>query len=251
MKISIIGAGKAAHFIAQRFLENNHQIVEVYNRSEDKGKVFAATYNATFVSEINQLSSDIDALFIVVKDDAIVAVSNEIKDKNIFQIHCSGSLALNALNTEYAAVIWPIYSINASQLRSDIPLMIEAKALNLNKAKEIAQVISPIIEIVQLEQRAILHLTAVITNNFINHLLAISKDILDKEHISFDVLKPIIEQTVQSSMNNDPQNMQTGPAIRNDQQTMEQHLQLLKDLPNVKELYTAISRSIQQFHHIK
>ena len=251
MKISIVGAGRVAHFIAKKFLENKHQIVEVYNRNQERGVAFANSCNATFIDDLNQLSSDIDALFILVKDDAIVEVSSMVKDKSIFQIHCSGSLPITVLSVENAAVIWPVYSIGKQDLRNDIPLILEAKEINLNKVKEIANVISPNWEIVQFEQRAILHLTAVISNNFINHLVAEAKDILDKEGIAFDVLKPIIQQTVENALNDNPFLLQTGPALRNDQKTMEQHLQLLTNWPDVKELYRAISKSIQHFHNIK
>lgn len=251
MKISIVGAGKVAYFIAKRFLENKHQIVEVFNKTEATGKDFALFCNATFIEHITKISTDIDALFILVKDDAIIEVSNKIKNKSIFQIHCSGSLPLTVLNTQNAAVIWPVYSIGKQDLIRDVPLILETKEENFNKVKEIANVISPNWEILQFKQRAILHLTAVISNNFINHLLAEAKEILEKEDISFDILKPIIQQTVENALNDNPFLLQTGPALRNDTKTMDQHLQLLENLPDVIELYLAISKSIQQFHNIK
>lgn len=251
MKISIVGAGKVAYFIAKRFLENKHQIVEVYNRTEATGKDFAAFCKARFIENIAEISTDIDALFILVKDDAILEISNEIKDKHIFQIHCSGSLPLTVLNTENAAVIWPVYSIGKQDLRRDVPLILESKEENVEKVKEIANVISSNWNLLQFKQRAILHLTAVISNNFINHLLAEAKEILEKEAIPFDILKPIIQQTVENALNDNPFLLQTGPALRNDKKTMEQHLLLLENWPDVKELYRAISKSIQQFHNIK
>jgi hypothetical protein len=38
--------------------------------------------------------------------------------------------------------------------------------------------------------------------------------------------------------------MQTGPAVRGDQSTMNAHLDLLNDKPELKELYQKLSQSI-------
>jgi hypothetical protein len=38
--------------------------------------------------------------------------------------------------------------------------------------------------------------------------------------------------------------MQTGPAVRNDVSTIEKHLALLKDFPQLKNIYEIMSKSI-------
>jgi hypothetical protein len=42
--------------------------------------------------------------------------------------------------------------------------------------------------------------------------------------------------------------LQTGPAIRHDEGTVERHLALLKAHPEWQDLYQAMTRSIQQFY---
>jgi len=41
-----------------------------------------------------------------------------------------------------------------------------------------------------------------------------------------------------------PDEVQTGPAVRNDQNTMAAHLLMLDDEPGLKELYNTLSQAI-------
>ena len=51
----------------------------------------------------------------------------------------------------------------------------------------------------------------------------------------------------QKALKSGPENTQTGPAIRNDQKTIEKHLGLLSD-ENIKKLYLNLTTSIQRNH---
>jgi len=58
------------------------------------------------------------------------------------------------------------------------------------------------------------------------------------------LLKPIINQTIDQISNDDPGLLQTGPAIRGDEQTMKRHLKLLDQNKELKKLYKLLSKSI-------
>jgi len=251
MKISIVGGGKVAHFVARSFFEKGHQVNQVYNRSPASGAELAMSCGAEFVSDLNKITSNIDALFILVSDDAIAGISSEFSGKNIMQIHCSGSLPLSVLDTESAGVIWPVYSIQKDMDAENIPLIIEAKEHNSGSVLELAKVISNKIEQANYGQRETMHLAAVMSNNFINHLLALTKNILDKEQLSIEMLQPIIRQTIDNALKRNPYEMQTGPAIRDDAQTISRHMKLLKEAPDMEALYQLFTNSIQQFHKQK
>ena len=45
-------------------------------------------------------------------------------------------------------------------------------------------------------ERKILHLAAIFSNNFVNHMFTIAKDLLDAEDLNFNILKPLIDETV-------------------------------------------------------
>ncbi|MNR63913.1 hypothetical protein D3C85_1863800 [compost metagenome] len=45
-----------------------------------------------------------------------------------------------------------------------------------------------------------------------------------------------------------PVDVQTGPAIRNDEQTITRHKELLDDMPELKDIYETLSKSIKKTH---
>jgi len=103
------------------------------------------------------------------------------------------------------------------------------------------------VQIVTSTQREHIHLSAVIVNNFVNHLYRIGQDLLMNQSLTFDILKPLIFETATKIKNTSPQNAQTGPAKRNDLKTIEKQLYLLKDSPYL-EIYKKITNSILEKH---
>jgi predicted short-subunit dehydrogenase-like oxidoreductase (DUF2520 family) len=98
------------------------------------------------------------------------------------------------------------------------------------------------------EQRKTLHLGAVFACNFTNHLLALAQELLEEKGLDYELLKPLIQETLSKIEMNDPASVQTGPAIRKDQATILSHLDLLKHNPDLSELYTKLSQSIVNLH---
>ena len=66
------------------------------------------------------------------------------------------------------------------------------------------------------------------SSNFSYHLFSMVKDYCLKNDVNFKDLKPLLENTLENSISNSPFNMQTGPAIRNDYNLINSHLEDLK-----------------------
>ena len=98
---------------------------------------------------------------------------------------------------------------------------------------------------INFEERKTLHLAAVISNNFTNFLFGISKKIIDSKNLDFNILKPLINETVNKIHKLDPIKAQTGPARRNDMNIMKMHENMLKN-EEIKSLYTVISKMIKE-----
>ena len=98
------------------------------------------------------------------------------------------------------------------------------------------------------EMRLKLHLSAVMVNNFTNHLYTMAADYCKKEQLAFDLLKPLIFETANRLKNVHPNEVQTGPAIRNDSDTIEQHEKLLEKYPDLKALYVYFTKQIASFY---
>ncbi|RYY31728.1 MAG: DUF2520 domain-containing protein, partial [Sphingobacteriaceae bacterium] len=62
--------------------------------------------------------------------------------------------------------------------------------------------------------------------------------------LDFDIIRPLIDETAQKVQQHFPAEVQTGPAIRNDEKTMQSHLELLADNPVLQQVYELLSQGI-------
>jgi predicted short-subunit dehydrogenase-like oxidoreductase (DUF2520 family) len=100
------------------------------------------------------------------------------------------------------------------------------------------------------EDRASLHLAAVISHNFSNYLYHLSYTVLKEKNLNLKLLKPLLEEQVKQINNMDPAARQTGPAQRRDIATMQKHVSLLNDETS-KSIYKLISNAILGSHEEK
>jgi hypothetical protein len=70
------------------------------------------------------------------------------------------------------------------------------------------------------------------------------KDYCLKNDVNFNDLKPLLENTLENSIRNSPFELQTGPAIRNDYNLINSHLEDLKENQDLKEIYEIFSNQI-------
>jgi len=70
----------------------------------------------------------------------------------------------------------------------------------------------------------------------------LAKEYVEKNNLNWDYLKPLLEETTNKIIFDSPENSQTGPAIRNDQFIIEEHLSMLDGYP--KEIYKVLTDSI-------
>lgn len=254
MKIVILGTGNVARFFLQQLSGQQAEVVQLYNHRAESAEDLSIQYNIPLVTETEAIVRDADLYLFCIKDQAIAALSAHIKLKSgQTAVHCAGSQSLDLLQAtgNNTALIWPLYSINKNKLPQErsVPLVVEASNdFAATRAQAFAALISEHITPVSYAQRQYLHLSAVMVNNFTNHLLAIGAAICREHNLSYDLLKPILEQTFTSAMMQDPKNLQTGPAVRNDVRTMDVHAQLLQTHPEWENLYRAISNSIEKMH---
>ena len=96
------------------------------------------------------------------------------------------------------------------------------------------------------EGRKKLHVAAVFTCNFSNHMYAIAEKLLATEGVPFSVMLPLVRETARKVETMSPKDAQTGPAIRGDRKVIDEHLALLKDNPEYAELYRLISTDINK-----
>ncbi len=253
--IVFIGAGNVATNLAIAFHSKGIKILQIISRDVEHAKLLADKISASYSNILDEINPNADLYIISINDDAIINIASSLKIKNSLIVHTSGSVDMNVLiNTSTnCGVFYPLQSFSKDTLVdfNNIPFCIEANTIEDRRMlTELAQILSNDVREINSEERKIIHLAAVFANNFSNYMYLIAEELLSKHNLSFDILKPLINQTAMKINNRNPEKTQTGPAKRNDLKLIEKHLSLLKDTPEYYEIYKIISKNIvDKFHN--
>ncbi len=250
MIISIIGSGNTATVLGRIFKEKNHTINEIAGRNKIEVIKLAEELNANACIELKELNKNSDVYIIAVKDNAVAEASAQLKLDEKVVAHTAGSISINILkNTaKNYGVLYSLQSLRKEiSYLPGIPFLIDANNGFTNDILfRLAASVATSVTNADDETRLQYHVSAVIVSNFTNHLFALAKNYCDKTKTDFNLLLPLIDETVNRLHYYEPSAMQTGPAIRNDETTMQKHLQLLNDFPQLKNIYELMSESIAE-----
>lgn len=245
IRLSIIGSGNVAHHLIQAFSHSAEiELIQVFARKPSSVSTHITTDK--IISEFSELIP-VDIVIISVTDDSIATISKNIPFKNSLVVHTSGSVAMEALNdTNRKGVFYPLQTFSKSKEVdfTSIPICLEAENIkDYTILETLAKTISNSVYNVNSEQRKALHVAAVFVCNFTNHLYQIGNEICQQNKLSFDILKPLIQETANKILSLSPEEAQTGPAKRKDSQTINAHLNFLTD-EHQKEIYKILTKSI-------
>lgn len=244
-KISIIGHGNVGHHLA---IELNHvgvNVTHIVSRNPAKASELANKVGAEIISihdlPLNQLA------LMCVPDDTIAPLLEQI-DNRIEVAYTSGSVRLNDLpSRKNLGVFYPLQTFTKSKRPKieEVPFFIEATQPAFSETLiELASRISNNVNRATSEERKKLHITAVMVNNFTNHILHHAKTFADQNDIEFKHLLPLLSETINKLNSDSPYNVQTGPARRGDDQTIQDHIESLDGM--TKEIYILLSDSIKK-----
>ena len=251
-RIVCIGAGRLANQLMPALEEDGGcEVVQIYNRSSGPAELLSKKlHKSSFTSTISEIDKDADIYFLAISDDAIPFVADQLMSTiplDAIGVHCSGSLDLNVLPFERKAGFYPLQSFSPNHEVSWrwIPLIITAPDEDTWLAlDEIAGRLSSSVYRMTDEQKSVLHIAAVFANNFSNHMLTLAESICTEQNLPFEILKPLILETFSKAIVSGPRESQTGPAVRGDQKTIEKHLKLLEERPQLANIYKVITKSI-------
>ncbi|MCO5934466.1 F420-dependent NADP oxidoreductase [Mucilaginibacter sp. RB4R14] len=249
MRITIIGSGNVATHLAAAFKNAGHSIVQVYSRNLHSASLLAYHVGAEAIDKTENIRPDTDIYILAIKDDAIASFVSRLSTHNKLIAHTSGAVGLQEIlkSTPNAGVFYPLQTFSKTKEVNfrEVPLCIDGADEAITKTLErLARDISNNVYRVNSAQRKVLHLAAVFACNFTNHLYNIGEQLLAGSDMGFDMLRPLIAETADKIKKHSPGGVQTGPAMRNDEQTMQTHLQMLNGKPDLQEIYTRLSQDI-------
>ena len=240
MKIDIIGKGNLGSHLLKMLAKGNDV------RSVDSRL-------------LSDVSHDADLYILCVSDKAIAQVGEKVSKligTESVLVHTSGAVSISALENmhPHIGVFYPLqtFSKDSKIEYSKIPLFLEANDdLSKSILASLTENLGNTYQFISSENRGDIHIASVIANNFVNHLWTLADEYLSMKGLNFKCLLPLIKETCSKVERMSPENAQTGPACRMDENTLEQHRRSLENFPEISQIYDIITESIIRRNNIK
>ena len=253
MKIALIGAGNVAWHMGKALQQAGHEVVAVNSRTEASRQELAGQLAPAIPLPSPDFGgTGAELILIAVPDATLAAVAASMKaPAGAIVAHTSGSQPLAVLQGIAGArpgVFYPLQTFSKTKPVDfkTTPVLLEAEdAQTLQALQDVAATITNEVVLVDSIKRKQLHLAAVFACNFTNHLLGISKELLQHAQLPLTLLQPLIQETIAKAAQQHPFQVQTGPAVRHDQNVIEEHLRMLQDQPLYQQVYQLLTQSIQ------
>lgn len=252
-RLSFIGAGKVSGALCRKMYLSGFKIQKIISRTEKNGRALAGSCNAVWSSGFDFTVPD-DIIIAAVPDDALTEVLSKIDcPENTLVAHTAGSLGLDVFpaHLKHTGVFYPLQTFSNGRTIEfrDLPFFLEASdAYSSGILKYLAESIGGKAHFVDSEHRLLLHVAAVFVCNFTNHMLTAGSQITARAGFLFEVLQPLINETILKAREIGPENSQTGPAYRFDKGTIKRHIDLLSFSPEFQDVYKEVTKSIMKFY---
>lgn len=248
--IGIVGSGNLSWHLCKWFTSAGLHVY-VHSRNHAAVKEISTQCSITEVHSIEELCYLSDLLFLCVQDNAIGDIAEKVSGDPVL-LHCSGAVSLNALDPFQGkkGVWYPLQSFVKYRTLdyAAIPVLIEsAEKETLSSLHDFTRILGNRYRELSSAKRLELHLAAVFANNFTNYMLRKAYDICVARDVDPSYLLPLVKETFARMETDHPRDTQTGPAVRNDQETLDRHKELMDD-PEDRKLYELISKAIQHDH---
>jgi len=252
MKIVAIGAGNLAHHLIPHLYKQGHEILQVGSRSLKTATELSKKVKASPIASMREVTADAEVYIMMVPDNQIKHLSQKLPftlSKSQIICHCSGSIGSDVIS-EFTnnGVLYPLQSFSKEvELDySDIPFFITASNRKTKTAlSTLAKTFTTKVKNVTDEERGDLHIAAVLVNNFVNYILGEASYISEKQKVNFKHLHPLIKETIHKALSNNPNDVQTGPAKRNDTRVIKNHVKKLEDNLDLQKVYKTITKAIR------
>ncbi|HMO63125.1 MAG TPA: F420-dependent NADP oxidoreductase [Ferruginibacter sp.] len=251
MKIVLIGAGNVATVLGRRIIQAGHSVLQVYSRQAATASSLAHELCCGYITQLHHLDTNADIYIIALPDTVLPDVARAIHLQGRLVVHTAGAVSKSILQhvSDTYGVLYPLQSLRKENRNNsiEIPLLLDANRDDaMAKLMLLAASLSGTIGRADDEERQKLHLGAVFVNNFTNYLYGLAQDYCKQENIDFNMLLPLIEETALRLRTYPAAAMQTGPAIRKDEGTIQHHLQMLQAYPKWQQLYRLLTAAITE-----
>jgi len=205
------------------------------------------------------VTAQADVIFITTPDDVIEQTCQQIIDNNGLRqsaivLHCSGSLASNILQSAIqaghsAGSFHPLQSFPIKYLKpnpfKNIYISVEGMNAATELGKKIAIDLKANVTEVTTEGKILYHAAAVVASNYLVTLLDLARELNIQagisDEVALEILKPLIQGTLNNIEKQGITNSLTGPISRGDLHTIHKHIMnISKGMPDCLDLYRTL-----------
>jgi predicted short-subunit dehydrogenase-like oxidoreductase (DUF2520 family) len=252
LRISMVGTGNVSTVLGRLLLRTGHSIVSVSGRDKTRTEELAAEWGSESRFDFDVSDLEADFCILAVSDQAVRDSASWLRAGQTTTLHTAGSVHMEALKGSAVryGVLYPLQSLNLNaSMVPDIPFLVDGSTEEtLHKVVAFARTLSEKVTRADDGQRADYHLAAVMSSNFINHLMASTEDYCRTRGLHLSNLQPLLLETLERAFRDSPSRVQTGPASRNDLDTIRRHLQRLEGMPELRDIYVSLSKAILKRH---
>lgn len=253
--ISFAGAGRVAGVLCREMFRSGIKIRQIVSVNEPGGIQLAIECNAAWSSEL-VFGDSTDIIIVAVPDHKLSEVLHSLSCSNrCIVAHTAGSFGLDVFpdRITHKGVFYPLQTFSGERKISlkDVPFLVESGDEQTGQILAgLAEKLGGRVHFIDINRRKLIHLAAVFICNFTNHMLLAGNKIAEEAGVSLELFEPLLRETIEKALADGPESSQTGPAVRNDLNTIERHMDLLSFSPDLKELYRKVTESIRK-HQIK
>ena len=241
-KVHIYGLGNVGYHLYLLFKNKEVNLGHVFSDYDNDLGVQVVKKN-----KISEICPD-EFVFITTSDKAVVDTISILTSYTNNIIITAGGIHKNEL-PENVSVFYPLYSFSKYSVIdwAKVPIFLEGFSHNSIEFNVLLNQLQLRHSFLNSDDRNKMHLAAVFVNNFTNANLIAASEVLQSYEINmFEHLIPILLQTAEKVLTNNPKDCQTGPAVRGDKEVIDHHLKLLSELKEEKELYILLNKYIEQ-----
>ena len=242
----VIGMGRLGRHLADR-LETIGVNIQRWSRAADERVLSMEDWTGHAAA---------DAIFLAVPDDALPAVAARVAEglqESTLLVHHAGAVPADVLpvTDHQRAVMWPpmTFGHGTTPDWNTLPLGVEADRPDiLEWATRLAPRAFPLTS----GSRRALHLCAVLAGNLTAAWIGMVEEYLGQSDLDIAILEPLIVESVHKALEGNALDTVSGPASRNDRQTLEGQMEALASAPGstpeLTTLHHILTNRILQAH---
>jgi predicted short-subunit dehydrogenase-like oxidoreductase (DUF2520 family) len=253
MKTVIFGSGNVATVLGEIIAAAGHPLLQIVARNEERAVTLARALGCANATRYSGIDLTADLYIVALSDSALGTLGRHLTLPNKLVVHTAGAIPLGVLRdvSDRTGVLYPLQSLRAAMRPfPPIPLLVDAgRPADRQTLETFARTLSDQVWQADDSTRLKLHLAATITNNFTNYLYTLAAGFCEREKIDFSILLPLIRETANRLDRYPPGDVQTGPAVRGDRETIDRHLKILDNYKEISNLYELFTNLIEEHYH--